>query len=60
LNIKTKVAYTRRCCGSDTPSPIPRPTPLTIPTASGSTQPFCHSTLCGQTDRWSRWKARNI
>ena len=36
-----------------TPSntPIPRSTPLTIPTASGSTYPFCHNTLCGQTDR---------
>ena len=30
---------------------IPRPTPLIIPTTSGSTQPFCHNTLYGQTDR---------
>jgi len=31
-------------------TPVPRPIPLTIPTASGSYQPFCHSTG-RQTDR---------
>jgi len=31
-------------------TPIPQPTPLTTPTASGSNQPFCHNTLSGQTD----------
>ena len=40
-------------------TPIPRPTPLTIPTASRSTELFCHSTLCRQTDKWSRWKLGN-
>jgi len=30
-------------------------------TASGSIQPFCHSTLCDRpTDRWSRWMSRNL
>jgi len=34
-------------------TPISRPTPLTlaVQTASGSNQPFCHITLCRQTDR---------
>jgi len=32
-------------------TPIPQPTPLTIPTASGSTQPFCHNKHCRQTDK---------
>ena len=31
--------------------PIPRPTHSASQTASGSTQPFCHSTRCRQTDR---------
>jgi len=31
-------------------TPIHRPIPLAIPTASGCTQPFCHSTLSGQPD----------
>jgi len=46
-------------------TPIPRPTPLTIPMASGSNQPFCHSTLSGQTDRLThrqtnRWASRQV
>jgi len=46
-------------------TPIPRPTPLTIPTTSGSDQPFCHSTLSGQTDRQThrqtdRWARRQV
>jgi len=32
-------------------TPIQSPTPPTIPTASGSTQPFCQDTERGQTDR---------
>jgi len=32
-------------------TPIPSPTPLTTPKASGSNQPFCHNTHV-QTDRW--------
>ena len=36
-----------------TPSntPIPQQTPPTILMASGFSQPFCHNTLCKQTDR---------
>jgi len=28
---------------------------IPIKTASGSNQPFCHNTLCGQTDRSLCW-----
>jgi len=31
---------------------IPQPTPFTIPTTSGSNQPFCHTTLTGPQTDW--------
>ena len=42
-------------------TPIQSLTPPTIPTASGSTQPFCHNTECRQADRHSgRWYRANV
>jgi len=51
--IQCKTAPPLRRLPSQSNTPIPRPTSLTILTAAGSNQPYCHSTLSGhtQTDR---------
>ena len=48
----TETALFLETRGPPSDIPIPRPIPLTTQvTASGSNQPFCRNTLCGQTDR---------
>jgi len=47
---ETPLSFEARGLPSNTP--IPRLTPLTTPTASGSNQPFCHSILSGHTDTY--------
>ena len=49
--IHLKSAPSRRRSPPKSNTPIPSLIPLIIPMAFGSTQPFCHNTDCGQTDR---------
>ena len=51
LKFIPKTTHSPSTITSPSNTPIPRPTPLTTQTASGSIQPFCHSTLSRQTDR---------
>ena len=51
--IPPKTAHFLRRSPPPSNTPIPRPTPLTTQTASGSNQPFCYSSLL-RTDRWDK------
>jgi len=63
FNFTPKTAPSLSTITTTSNTSIPRPTPLTTQTASGSNQPFCHNTLCRQTDMTNStyyWPYRNV